>query len=335
MGFIAEPFKNVFNPKMIALIAQHLKTAASEFDGGHFRKLAAKGLAKNELKQRSQQITAALESTLPGDFRKACSLMLAALAPESADTEFQPEIDHTGIRGWALMPMAEYVARQGQDDAEYSLEVLREFTKRFSSEFAVRPFLQAAPETALAEIKKWTRDPSVHVRRLASEGTRPRLPWGIRLTAFDANPQPLLPILEALKDDPEEYVRRSVANNLNDIAKVHPDLVAGIATKWLKDASPERKRLVRHACRTLIKQGHPLTLAAFGYTEPELEITAFTLDKQKVVLGDADRFICYSQIKIQSAAATRDRLHHPPPEGEWRHCAESVQMENCHASCRG
>ena len=267
-----EPFKNVFNPEMIAFMAQHLESAAPGFDGGHFCKLAAKGLAKNELKQRSQQITAALESTLPSDFQKACALMLAALAPESADTEFQPEIDQTGIRGWALMPMADYVARHGQGDAEFGLEVLREFTKRFSSEFAVRPFLQASPETALAQIKVWTRDPSVHVRRLASEGTRPRLPWGIRLTAFDADPKPLLPILEALKDDPAEYVRRSVANNLNDIAKVHPDLVAGIAKKWLKDATPERKRLVRHACRTLIKQGHPATLAAFGYTEPELEI---------------------------------------------------------------
>jgi len=129
------------------------------------------------------------------------------------------------------------------------------------------------------------KDPNVHVRRLISEGTRPRLPWGMRLPAFVHNPAPVIALLEALKDDTSEYVRRSVANNLNDIAKDHPDLVAEIAHDWMARASDERKKLIRHALRTLIKQGHPEALKALGYGPPQVALDHLKIETAKVAFG--------------------------------------------------
>jgi 3-methyladenine DNA glycosylase AlkC len=162
------------------------------------------------------------------------------------------------------MPLTHYVGRNGLKHFDLSMMLLKEMTKRSSSEFDIRYFLLDSPLRAISILQEWTQDPNQHVRRLVSEGTRPRLPWAMRLPVFIEDPSPLIPLLDALKDDEEEYVRRSVSNNLNDIAKDHPDVVAGIARQWLKGASKNRQRLVRHACRTLIKQGHKETLAALG-----------------------------------------------------------------------
>ncbi len=299
-----EPFKNVFNPKMIALMADHFEAALPSFDGALFRKVAVRNLGKHELKQRSGQIVAALEGTLPEGFGEACGVMLRTLHPEVEALGMENEMDEAGIRGWGIMPMSGYVARHGMGEVDLSMETLREMTKRFTAEFAVRPFLQASPDIALAHVEAWVDDPNLHVRRLASEGTRPRLPWGMRLTDFDRDPAPILPILEALKDDREEYVRRSVANSLNDIAKVHPDLVAEIAERWLRDASPERRRLIRHACRTLIKDGHRPTLAALGYTAPEITVEIRTLTPKKIALGETLEIA----IEITSKSAKSQQL---------------------------
>jgi len=142
----------------------------------------------------------------------------------------------------------------------------------------------------LSVLKTWVDDPNCNVRRLISEGTRPRLPWAMRLPAFMADPAPILPLLEALKDDSEEYVRRSVANNLNDIAKDHPDIVARIAGQWLTGADRNRKRLLRHACRTLIKQGHQGTLKALGYGPPRVELEKLGIFTPRVPFGAALEF---------------------------------------------
>ncbi len=130
-----------------------------------------------------------------------------------------------------------------------------ELTRRFSAEFSIRPFLIRWPERTLAQLQQWTTDPDPHVRRLCSEGTRPRLPWAQRIPGFVRDPRPALPILEALKDDPELYVRRSVANHLGDIAKDHPSLVFDLCTRWTEDADPARKWLIRHAVRHPARQG--------------------------------------------------------------------------------
>ena len=147
---------------------------------------------------------------------------------------------------------------------ERALPTLAELTQRFTAEFAIRPFISRHPQPTLDTLARWVHDPSAHVRRLVSEGSRPRLPWGLRLQALVQDPSPTLPLLRALQDDPSAYVRRSVANHLNDIAKDHPDLVARWVGEHRAGASAERAALLRHASRTLIKKGHPEVLAAWG-----------------------------------------------------------------------
>lgn len=198
------------------------------------------------------------------------------------------------------MPMADYVALHGQAHVELSLNALKDMTSRFSSEFAIRPFLHHHQDRTLDIIAAWIDDKNEHVRRLVSEGTRPRLPWGMRLKSFVEDPKPVLALLEELKDDPSEYVRRSVANNLNDIAKDHGDHVATIAMAWMSDASPDRKRLVRHALRTLIKSGHPMALKALGYGPPKIELETFDIITPRVELGAAVEFAVKLRSRSQS-----------------------------------
>jgi 3-methyladenine DNA glycosylase AlkC len=255
---------------------------------------------------------------LPKPFPDAAAIMLDGLHPDDDVNLSNLTMDQGGIRGWAVMPMCSYVADHGLDDFDLALNVLKEFTKRFTAELSFRTFILSDQERTLSVLRDWAGDPNYHVRRLASEGSRPRLPWAMRLPALMADPAPLLPILELLKDDSEEYVRRSVANNLNDIAKDHPDIVAGIAGEWLRDATPERAKLVRHACRTLIKQGHKATLSALGYGPPQLSLAAFEIKTKVVRFGEALLF----DISLQSEAATDQALildyvvHHRKANGK-------------------
>lgn len=168
--------------------------------------------------------------------------------------------------------------------------MLKEMTKRFSSEFGIRYFLLADQDRTLSILRGWIHDPNRHVRRLVSEGTCPRLPWAPQLPRLINDPAPMLPILKVLRDDEEEYVRRSVANHLNDIAKDHPDLVARLAGDWMQGADKPREKLVRHACRTLIKQGHPAALRVFGFGESKLLLDTLFIETQTVELGGALTF---------------------------------------------
>jgi len=299
-----EPFKNLFNPALIARMGDHLLAAHADFDRDAFVAAASDGLDRLELKERSAQIQAALDKSLPSDFRTACGVMLASLSPKT-DEDWQAEdIETLGISGWAVMPMAEVVAARGLDDFDFAMGVLAEMTKRFTSEFAVRPFLIADPLRGLRIARKWAGDDNYHVRRLASEGTRPRLPWGLRLQSFVQDPKPLLPLLTQLRDDPSEYVRRSVANSLNDIAKDHPDLIAGVAADWLSNAPKDRMRLVKHACRTLIKAGHAPTLAALGYGPAAVDVSPIVLEAPVVNMGGALEF----SVTVASHAKTAQPL---------------------------
>ena len=248
------------------------------------------GFEDLELKQRSARITEKMAEFLPRDFPRAADILRHSLHPEEEADLSGATVTAEGIRGWAVMPMSQYVAERGQGHFDLSMTLLREMTKRFSSEFAIRFFLLAQPERALAMLKTWMVDSNYHVRRLVSEGTRPRLPWAMRLPQFIRDPSPVLPLLEALRDDESEYVRRSVANNLNDIAKDHPDLVANLAADWLREASPRRWKLVRHALRTLIKQGHPAALRAVGCGPPRLTVAEFAILTPEVRFGEALQF---------------------------------------------
>lgn len=166
-----------------------------------------------------------------------------------------------------------------------------EITKRFSAEFCIRAFLVRHPERTLARLLDWARDESVHVRRLVSEGTRPRLPWAPRLRAFQQDPRPVIRLLELLKDDPERYVQRSVANNLNDISKDHPDLAVETCRRWLIGGALHRKWIVKHALRFLVKKGHRGALDTLGVgSRPDVTVGAVRLAPRGVKLGGELRF---------------------------------------------
>ncbi|AWZ09596.1 MULTISPECIES: DNA alkylation repair protein [unclassified Streptomyces] len=181
-------------------------------------------------------------------------------------------LEDPAFTGWMTFPVNEAVAVRGLAAFEPALALLHDLTPRLTAESAVRPFLRADPGRALAVITGWTADPDPHVRRLASEGTRPRLPWAPHLPAFIADPRPAVPVLDALRRDESEYVRRSVANHLNDISRDHPGLAVDIAAGWRADPAPTTDRVVRHGLRTLIKAGHPGALTLLGH-DPDAPVT--------------------------------------------------------------
>jgi len=288
---MAEPFKNLVNRETVAEAARHLSRAWPRFDRARFETLAGDGLEKLELKARVLHLAAALAQTLPADFAQACDVIEAALAPPvPLDADGEPaEQDATartaGLSGIIIWSLGEFVASRGLDYTSRSLACLHALTQRSTAEFAIRPFLQRDPEAVFRTLAKWVRDPSAHVRRLVSEGSRPRLPWGLRLQALVTDPAPTLPFLRALQDDPSAYVRRSVANHLNDIAKDHPDLVASWVRDHLVGAAPERVALLRHASRTLIKAGHPATLEAWGLDHSLHGKAVLSLSARTVAIG--------------------------------------------------
>ncbi|MEU9377081.1 DNA alkylation repair protein [Streptomyces sp. NPDC048255] len=177
-----------------------------------------------------------------------------------------------GFTGWMTFPVNEAVAVRGLDVFEPGLALLHDLTPRLTAESAVRPFLRADPARALAVVRKWTADPDPHVRRLASEGTRPRLPWAPQLPAFVADPRPALPVLDALYRDESEYVRRSVSNHLNDISRDHPALAVDTAARWLAAPADTTDRVVRHGLRTLVKAGRPEALTLLGHS-PDVPVS--------------------------------------------------------------
>ena len=197
------------------------------------------------------------------------------------------------LSGWLSLICCEFVARDSSLSTEEGLQYLAQMTRHFSAEFAIRPFIQKDLATCLRLFEGWTEHEDQHIRRLVSEGSRPRLPWGIRLQEFVKDPSPMIPLLERLKDDPEEYVRRSVANHLNDIAKDHPEVVIELAQHWLTESTASnaktRLKLVRHACRTLFKQGNPAALALFGYGDvTEVQCDIALAENQVQWLGDLE-----------------------------------------------
>lgn len=313
-----EPFKNLVNPALVRAAVAPLLRAWPDFDGEGFAKRACTGLEALELKARAMQVADALEATLPQDFASACGVIEAALAPPGGAPDMaRPGELHEGLRGWILWSAGEVVARRGLQQPERALAALHAITQRFTAEFAIRPFIVAHPDLVFATLARWCHDPSPQVRRLVSEGSRPRLPWGLRLQALVRDPSPTLPLLAALQDDPSEDVRRSVANHLNDIAKDHPDIVVRWLAQHLPGASPARRALLRHACRTLIKQGHPQVLHAWGLGQPFKGSATLKLAPARVALGGAVTLT----LVLHSGAAKAQRLaidyavHHVKADG--------------------
>ena len=254
-----QPLKNSFGPDIPRRIADMIRDVHPAFTGRAFVREALAGYDELELTPRARQIAAALGTNLPNDFPTAADILVASLGPERDGRGAE------GMSGFLYLPHVYYVAQFGLGHFEPAMRALYELTKRFTAEFGIRAFIERYPDQALARLRSWTADENVHVRRLVSEGTRPRLPWAPVLRRFVDDPSEVLPLLELLRDDPELYVRRSVANNLNDIAKDHPDLVAEVCARWMQDAGNERQWVVQHALRTLVKRGDAGALDVLGY----------------------------------------------------------------------
>jgi 3-methyladenine DNA glycosylase AlkC len=249
--------KMLLDRDAIECLAGNLAVVHGNFDSASFRRAAFAGIETLTILQRGHHLARVLREHLPAKYDDAAAILLRSLTPALTRT------DVLGLSGFFYLPHVCFVAtygldpehNHGRDPFETSMRAQYELTRRFSAEFSIRPFLIRWPERTLAHLATWTRDPDPHVRRLCSEGTRPRLPWAQRIPAFVKDPRPVLPILDALKDDPDLYVRRSVANHLGDIAKDHPQLAFEVCERWVDGASPERKWLIRHAVRHPAKSG--------------------------------------------------------------------------------
>jgi 3-methyladenine DNA glycosylase AlkC len=256
---MAEPLKNYYGPDVPARIARMIEEVDSTFDSEAFLTDALDGYQALELTPRAWQIADALGRHLPQEYERAIEILMASLGPKLDAAEL------TGMDVFVYLPHVFYVAKFGVDHFETSMRAQYELTQRFTAEYSIRVFLERYPQRTLALLRDWAQDSNAHVRRLVSEGTRPRLPWAPRLRAFQDDPQPVVELLELLKDDPELMVRRSVANNLNDIGKDNPAVLIETCRRWMSDATPERSWLVRHALRSAVKRGEPETLQILGF----------------------------------------------------------------------
>ncbi len=288
-------FKHLYGREYLKRTATAISAHYSEFDRKRWLGLMNQ-LAPLEMKPRVRFLRDELRTLLPKDYEVALEILLRAAGGKV-------------IRDFDLWPITEFIQVFGIDRPDLSLEALKQITVLFTSEWAIRPFIKSHPRKAMKFLLKCAHDQNPHVRRWASEGTRPRLPWGERLQEFIADPTPSLEILEVLKFDPELYVRKSVANHLNDIAKDHPDFVITTLKEWLKKAKAEDSAkmdwIVRRSLRTLIKDGHPKALAIIGVsTKVAITVNDFKIRQKKIKLGERLDF----QFEIKSLAKTSQKL---------------------------
>jgi 3-methyladenine DNA glycosylase AlkC len=296
---MASQLKHFYGREVIEALGRDFARAHPRFDAGRFVTECLDGLDDLELLARAWHIAEALRRQLPSDFPKAARVLIASL--DTAHTGPLP----TGMATFRYLPHVFYVSKYGLDHLDDALRVQYEVTQRFTAEFSIRAFLDKYPRETLVRMREWAADPSHHVRRLVSEGTRPRLPWAPRLREFQKNPVPVLELLELLKDDPELYVRRSVANNLNDISKDHPAIAIEVCKRWMVSASPERKWIVSHALRVLVKKGHPGALAIMGVgAKPKVKVSGVTLSPKTVRIGGKLSI----EFQVTSNAAKRQTL---------------------------
>ncbi len=279
---MAEPLKNHFGADVPTTLAAMIAAVHPSFPAKAFVRDALKGYDALELMPRGRHLATVLRTHLPAHYPEAVRILV-----QSTQQPVQRQVAPS-MASFLFMPHCFFVAQYGLEHFEESMEAQHTLTQRFTAEFSIRPFLVAHPKATLQRLHQWAQDPSEHVRRLVSEGTRPRLPWAMRLPAFQADPAPVLALLELLKDDPALYVRRSVANNLNDIGKDHPQVLVDTAKRWLKNASPEREWVVRHALRWAVKQGDAGALKVLGFAQgAQVKVAAASITPQRVNLGGA------------------------------------------------
>lgn len=266
--------KDMLNQESVAALAAAMQRTYPAFDREAFLTRVFDGSwPDREFKQRVRHITTCLDGFLPSGYGAALDVLRGALP-------LLPE--------WSFEHLAfpDYVEVYGLDDWEASIAALEEFTQVVTAEYAIRPFIARYPKRTMAQMLRWAGHENAQVRRLASEGCRPRLPWGIRLSGLQADPSPILLVLQQLRHDPSESVRRSVANNLNDISKDNPDVVVEVLRQWQADGNDGIRWIARHALRTLLKQGHPPALELLGYPiQPAIAVRNLTVQPGTVPMG--------------------------------------------------
>ena len=269
--------KDLFSDQKLKELAIQLAFHHKSFNKKKFLEIfKTKKWKDAELKARVRIITNTLHDHLPENYEKSLSVLI----PASKKINW----------GYFGIFFPDYVECYGLNSWTSSMKALKEFTKSSSGEFAIRPFIEQDQDRAFKELLKWSKDKNHHVRRLSSEGCRPRLPWGRKLKELVKDPSPILEILENLKDDPELYVRKSVANNINDISKDHPEIVLDIAKKWI-GKSERTDWIIKHGLRTLLKKGNKRALKIFGHHETKgLEINSLKLSVKNLNIGDKLNF---------------------------------------------
>jgi 3-methyladenine DNA glycosylase AlkC len=268
----APALKEMFNAARFRSVAKEVAALYPAFETKRFLARSLTGLDDLTLTQRLRRMTESLHATLPSNYRQALGIL----------RRLAPRID----QGFTSLFLPDFVGLYGLDDFETSMDALRYFTSFGSSEFAVRDFLRRDLSRTLAIMATWSRDPDEAIRRLASEGCRPRLPWSFHLDALIADPSPVIPIVENLRNDSSLYVRKSVANHLNDIAKDHPTWVLDRLERWPLD-QPNTAWIAKRALRTLIKQGDRRALAIIGAgKKPEVVLHKLAIRPRKICLGE-------------------------------------------------
>jgi 3-methyladenine DNA glycosylase AlkC len=284
--------KDFVDRESVAVVASAVAAAAPEVSAAAIVTEVFDGAWEGRaLKERIRHIAVTVRNHLPDDYEAALAIMRQAAAG----------VDGGWISLWAFN---DFVEQYGVDCPDISLPALEQFTKLASAEFAVRPFIKRYPARMAAQMLAWAGHEDPRVRRLASEGFRPRLPWGMGIPELKKDPGPVIPILEKLWDDPSEDVRRSVANNLNDISKDHPQLAVDLLARW-GDDSAEFRALAKHALRTLLKRGDNEAMRLMGFsTEPEVIAAGPTVEPAVVAIGDR----AYLDFTVESTADSLQML---------------------------
>ena len=276
-------FKAFFDGALVRDLASRIECIApGYFRSGFIDRVGS--LEKKEMKERVKCISAALADTLPGAFPEQTEILLSAMSSI-------PGTGYSEIRGFPVWVATDFIETKGVEHFDESMSALYLLTQRFTAEFAIRPFIVKHRSRAMQLLGEWRTDASPDVRRLVSEGTRPRLPWGMRLQEFIDDPTAVLSLIEPLAHDASEYVRRSIANNLNDIAKDNPRQAVEFCERVRSAIGGEPAQtewLIRHACRTLIKNGDVGALKLLGYAEnPGVSVEGFKVSPNEVEFGDS------------------------------------------------
>ena len=270
--------KDLYSPAFFTRFSPFAQDIIPGFDPGLFRKkLFTAEWKQMELKARMRHIAQCLHPFMPASFKQAAK-MLTALSDHLVANNM------TGY-GLECMFLPDYIEQYGLEDLPSATRAMEKITQFTSCEFAVRPFILRYPEAMIAQMQAWSLHKDEKVRRFSSEGIRPRLPWAMAIPFLKKDPAPILPILENLKDDPSAYVRKSVANNLNDISKDHPELMIRIARAW-KGTGINTSGIIKHGSRTLLKAGHPAILKYYGLHKNEsLVVSGFSISTPRVAWG--------------------------------------------------